>query len=239
MLSCVSVGTMLALLVALLVGNARQSCAFRASSSSSRTRPFETGRRSSLALAALRFRAGEPDDLSIIRSVMIREAMNPLFLKPENFLVAEDDESDDTLAELGGIAGRVSRAVRETRFAYHSPICPLAAPPSCTSFAQIRPIDGGRARELASVYVTPARRRRGVGVDLVQRLAARQTDATPPLFLLTLARTAPFYERAGFELAPASAVPPALRAEAMVGTLVARAVAGDGLVFMLLPSPPQ
>ena len=78
-----------------------------------------------------------------MRRAMLEQKMNPLFLSPERFLVAEDG-----LMDGDGVVG----------------------------FAQLRPVSGaaGAALELASVFVTPAYRRRGVGAELVRRLLDRE-----------------------------------------------------------------
>ncbi len=151
------------------------------------------------------YRAATAADMGRVRLAMLAEKMNPLFLRPEHFVVAE------TAAAAGdGFVG-------------------------C---AQLRPVPGGdaAARELASVFVRPAFRRRGVGAELVRRLVAR-AEASPPtaaVYLLTLARTAPFYRgAAGFEVEPLARAPAPMKAEAGVGAVIARAVADDELVCMV------
>ncbi|MFN2148306.1 MAG: GNAT family N-acetyltransferase, partial [Anaerolineales bacterium] len=60
---------------------------------------------------------------------------------------------------------------------------------------QTRPHRGG-ARELASLYVRPEWRRRGVGARLVQAILERES---PPLWLTCRSELVPFYRRFGFE----------------------------------------
>lgn len=155
---------------------------------------------SSLELA---YRAATPADMGRVRLAMVAEKMNPLFLRPENFLVAERAAAED------GFVG-------------------------C---AQIRPMPGedAAARELASVFVRPGFRGRGIGAELVRRLVERaEASTSTAVYLLTLARTAPFYRgAAGFEIEPLERAPASMRAEAGIGAVIARFVADDDLVCMV------
>lgn len=90
---------------------------------------------------------------------------------------------------------------------------------------------GGNAFEVASLVTAPDARGGGVGSALLAALVdAAPTPAT--IFLTTIEPRVPFYTRAGFHTLPALSVPPALWFEAAVGTLVARATAGEWLVVM-------
>ena len=90
---------------------------------------------------------------------------------------------------------------------------------------------GDGAYEVSSLVTAKDARGAGVGAAL---LAALVDSAPSPstLYLTTITPRVPFYERAGFAVLPASAVPPSLWVEAAVGSVVARAVAGAGLVVM-------
>ena len=95
-------------------------------------------------------------------------------------------------------------------------------------FGQLRPASDGY--ELASLLVEPEARGRGVGSELVRSLLARAEGE--PVWLLTLESTRKFYEPLGFTVAPDGAAPMLLRAERAIGSIVATAVAGEGLVCM-------
>lgn len=139
---------------------------------------------------ALHFRPGLPTDNPLIRQSMLEARMNPAFLKPEYF----------TIAEHPGPNAGTGRA-------------------TTAGFGQIRPIlgTGGQVCELASVYVLPASRNQRIGSRIIARLVenfradksrARQVPSssqsvpTPRLVLLTLADTAPFYSPHGFLVLP-------------------------------------
>ena len=167
---------------------------------------FLRGPRSALASAsgeaggepAVRLRPATAQDLPAIFQAMASEKMNPLFLKPKQFVVAET-------AVDGQFVG-------------------------C---GQIRPITATES-ELASLYVVPDWRGRGVGGRIVgQLLASFVSGGGRPasLYLLTLARTTPFYEPWGFEEVAPEALPGPMRGEFAVGRVVTRAL-GETLVGM-------
>ncbi|KAJ8605802.1 hypothetical protein CTAYLR_000538 [Chrysophaeum taylorii] len=92
-------------------------------------------------------------------------------------------------------------------------------------FAQLRPIDD--FEELASVYVDESFRGKGLGSDLVKTLLER---ATTDVYLLTLEKTTPFYERFGFE---PSDPPGPLAIEKAIGDCIASAfLNGTSVVCM-------
>ncbi|EOD08451.1 hypothetical protein EMIHUDRAFT_249102 [Emiliania huxleyi CCMP1516] len=105
-------------------------------------------------------------------------------------------------------------------------------PNGIAAFGQIRPL-GSDASELASLVVEPRYRGLGVGTMLAAKLLARHrsgADSSKPLYLVTLQRTQPFYERLGF--APVSSPPTEMRLEVAAGSVVARLAAGQNLVCM-------
>lgn len=93
---------------------------------------------------------------------------------------------------------------------------------SLVGFGQIRPLGRDHA-ELASVYVQPEFRRKGVATDLISALIGRHDAASPSptLCLLTLESTTPLYERFGFTVVSNSIevrkLPRALQFELLVG----------------------
>ena len=77
---------------------------------------------------------------------------------------------------------------------------------------QIRPDPA--LRELGSMVVSKAYRRRGVGVAIVRTLQAR---SQPPLFLECPDYRVTFYEQVGFHIVPRHTVPWKLRLKATLG----------------------
>jgi len=55
----------------------------------------------------------------------------------------------------------------------------------------------GGARELASLYVKPAKRGRGIGSSLIRRVLGQED---PPLWLTCRVRLVAYYERFGFQV---------------------------------------
>ena len=154
---------------------------------------------------ATSFRPATPPDVPAIRALVLAERMNPLGLDPARFLVADD----------GGNSGNALLAIGQVKHL------------------------GGNDYEIASLVTAPAARGAGVGASLLDALV----NATPPgsrLWLTTIEPRVHFYRRAGFETVPVwrvqgegEARPPwPLLAEAAVGSIVARIVAGAGLVIM-------
>ncbi|GAB5358007.1 hypothetical protein AAMO2058_000422000 [Amorphochlora amoebiformis] len=105
---------------------------------------------------------------------------------------------------------------------------------------QVRRIGGterGMAHELCSLYVEDSMRGKGIGTRTLRRLIDKhwfEGHTNPDLFLLTLKRTAGFYERLGFETVDVTSVPKPMQAEYALGKVVASLVANDQLVCMLL-----
>jgi GNAT superfamily N-acetyltransferase len=163
------------------------------------------------ALRGVAFGPVRPSDMPQIRSALASARMNPLFVERERFVAARDSASD-----------RLAGAV------------------------QLRPLGtegggGARAYELASLFVEPEYRGRGIGQGLVRQCldraqrapadapaaagsALRGAGAAAPsaeVFLLTLATRAEFYERLGFEaVADVSRLPATLLVECALGQVV-------------------
>eukprot|EP00614_Pseudopedinella_elastica_P035423 CAMPEP_0172618046 /NCGR_PEP_ID=MMETSP1068-20121228/76571_1 /TAXON_ID=35684 /ORGANISM="Pseudopedinella elastica, Strain CCMP716" /LENGTH=164 /DNA_ID=CAMNT_0013424067 /DNA_START=197 /DNA_END=691 /DNA_ORIENTATION=+ len=99
---------------------------------------------------------------------------------------------------------------------------------------QIRPI-GDSCFELASLAVDDVNRGQGIGAAIVSELVTDALSAgKSDIFLLTLQRTAPFYERLGFSICAKGRndIPIGLQLEAAIGSVVAALVAQDSLVVM-------
>jgi len=97
-----------------------------------------------------------------------------------------------------------------------------------------RDVERGRNQlwELASVYVHPTYRGRGIGSALVQKVMARHElldRRSSDVFLLTLGTTREWYERLGF--VGVEEVPEAMGLEVAVGTVVTK-VMGAELICM-------
>ena len=81
---------------------------------------------------------------------------------------------------------------------------------------QVKPHRQG-SREVASGYVRPEYRSRGISERLMRELLARETG---PLWLLCNERWTPYYERFGFRRVRSRDLPPDLRAEFRLGRVV-------------------
>ena len=155
-------------------------------------------------------RAGSNLDINFIRLSLLREGMNPLFLEPERFVVAEK-----------GGQGRDNGKL--------------------VAFGQVRPViqdstkEGG-AVELASLFVMPEMRQQGYGTRIVEALLQRPDLREADVFLLTLSGTRSFYERLGFNQIDSggagTSLPTTLKAEMVVGGVIASLVAQDRVVCM-------
>lgn len=173
-----------------------------------------------MMVAAWQFRAASPKDVAFARKTMISQAMNPLSISKERLIVAFDDEKlTDTTGEAA------------------------AEPDGMLGFGQIRPLDDLYA-ELASLFVLPKQRGKGIGGALVQELLSRH-DAKydgpkqPEVVLLTLRPTTPLYEKYGFEiLNDVSEIPLSLQFEYKAGSIVS-AFLGNDLVCMKRTSQKQ
>jgi N-acetylglutamate synthase-like GNAT family acetyltransferase len=77
---------------------------------------------------------------------------------------------------------------------------------------QIKPHRDG-SRELASIAVVPEWQGQGVGAAIIRGLLAHESGT---LHLMTSSRTAPYYERFGFERIEQSQMPPYFRRMARI-----------------------
>jgi GNAT superfamily N-acetyltransferase len=146
--------------------------------------------------------------------------MNPTFLNPQNFIVAEQDSQGNEKNTGSAIVA---------------------------GFGQVRPVAGANEHvwELASVYVLPAVRGQGVGSQIVAKLVQNfcNTDkkaASPRrLVLLTLADTASFYTPHSFRVVPDPVqaqppLPPLFVLEYLAGSVVARLSRGPGTKLVVM-----
>lgn len=170
----------------------------------------------------IKYRTATSSDVSLARDILLQQTMNPFSVKDENLLIAYDaDEIDD------GISGVVG-------------------------FGQIRPIDTTddmkkqSFSELASLYVDPNYRRKGIASMIVKQLIERslenqrndeQNYASSTICLLTLRPTAPLYEKHGFAIlsmdsAEFQKLPKAIKFEASAGRILSSLLRND-LVCMV------
>lgn len=95
-------------------------------------------------------------------------------------------------------------------------------------FGQIRPLDSSYS-ELASLYVYPEYRHKGVGSTLVANLLERHDSSnTGAVCLLTLQPTVPFYIPHGFEVQSSlEDLPQSLQLEFKAGSLLSSFLGND------------
>jgi ribosomal protein S18 acetylase RimI-like enzyme len=103
-------------------------------------------------------------------------------------------------------------------------------------FGQIRPLTGDYS-ELASLYVLPEHRKRGIGTFLVRELLRRhdaEKDQAAVVCLLTLRPTIPFYTPHGFKVVQGdeASMPKPLEFEFKAGSVIS-ALLGNELVCMV------
>mmetsp|Transcript_42478 Transcript_42478/g.85902 ORF Transcript_42478/g.85902 Transcript_42478/m.85902 type:complete len:217 (-) Transcript_42478:124-774(-) len=166
----------------------------------------------------------DPSDAQAIRQRVFKARMNPLFLDPKNFMVARVNKDDNK--DFGDNA--------------------------IVACAQLRKIDdqddgsNPECLELASLIVDEPFQGKGLGTALVlELLQKRAMPVGARVYLLTLKRTVPFYEKLGFvecrrqqreegDQVSAEAIPPpnSMRLEMAAGSVVASVFAGDSLVCM-------
>jgi ribosomal protein S18 acetylase RimI-like enzyme len=163
---------------------------------------------------AWQFRSATNEDVAFARKTMMQQAMNPLSISKERLLVAYDDDDEQASKSNG---------------------CNLLL-----GFGQIRPLDDSYS-ELASLYVLPNQRGKGIGGALIQELLSRHDDdkginksnnSERSVVLLTLRPTTPLYEKYGFEIVEnISEMPMSLQLEYKAGSIVS-AFLGNDLVCM-------
>jgi GNAT superfamily N-acetyltransferase len=179
----------------------------------------------------VRIREATADDAGAARQVLLRHAMNPLFVSENNLLVATATTTTTTIrspqaASAGdkGGGGNVEEKKNEEE-------------ERVIGFGHIRPLpqdekdgDGGGEGEgtaesdenqrsasvsfweLASLFVDTDHRRKGVGTAIIQELLRRHDEqhgvalgkTETAVLLLTLAPTAPLYEPHGFRVVDSS-----------------------------------
>ncbi|GHP06370.1 hypothetical protein PPROV_000511500 [Pycnococcus provasolii] len=184
---------------------------------------------SSFDVRGYRARPAGEDDAGKIASMVLREAMNPLGLKTDRFLVVEDDENSGEIAAFGQL--KPWPCLYRQQNAVGAVIRAL----------DLKPDWSGELYEMASIVVAKKHRGKGVGSELVRQLITRQHDIeNDNLVLLTLAGTSEFYRQAvsplglTFERLEEEDVPRPIKPELFWGKKLARAVANDDLVVLKL-----
>jgi ribosomal protein S18 acetylase RimI-like enzyme len=137
--------------------------------------------------------AAKSEHMGVIQKQMILEKMNPLFLDPSRFIVAEDEEEN-----LIGF-GQVRPAGDTNRF----------------ELASLYVMEDHRRRGIGEMIVRKLTQR------LANDCASKGTD-TFSLFLLTVAGSSAqkIYEKCGFEQISTRDLPLSLQAEAGLGQIV-------------------
>eukprot|EP00798_Chlamydomonas_sp_ICE-L_P003155 gene3155-13168_t len=129
--------------------------------------------------------------------------MNPLGLRPDNFLVAEPLSGGAPLAFVQMEDKGALEGVSST---------------------------GGRYQELRTLIVDPNARGKGIGSALVEELLTG-VKAGDEVWCTTVSRNMDFYFRLGFEqMAVDEELPSFLKIEAALGVFVARFLANEELV---------
>jgi ribosomal protein S18 acetylase RimI-like enzyme len=176
------------------------------------------------------------DDVMKARKILFENAMNPLSISKENMIVVYDDFNDETIQQ---------QQQRQQQ-------------PKLIGFGQIRPIgrsvsnDGTSVieySELASLYVEPEYRHRGIGGTIVDKLMERHrqqqqhqqqqkptTTVSSVVCLLTLKPLIPFYESHGFQVITnrdeIQRLPKSLQLEYTAGSFVSW-ILGNDIVCMI------
>jgi ribosomal protein S18 acetylase RimI-like enzyme len=200
----------------------------------------------SLFVAAYRIQQHEAssDDVMKARKILFENAMNPLSISKENMIVVYDDFNDETIQQQ-------QQQQRQQQ-----------QQPKLIGFGQIRPIgrsvsnDGTSVieySELASLYVEPEHRHRGIGGTIVDKLMERHrqrqqqqqqhqqqqkptTTVSSVVCLLTLKPLIPFYESHGFQVIAnrdeIQRLPTSLQLEYTAGSFVSL-ILGNDIVCMI------
>jgi len=165
--------------------------------------------------SSYKIRQASDDDVSLARSILLQQAMNPLSLSSECLLVAcstKEDEDNNNRNPSESVLG----------------------------FGQIRPLDEYYS-ELASLYVQPEYRSQGIGSEIVQSLVERHNKNKPTsqICLLTLKSTTPFYKKFGFQEVDdkqRKRLPKSIQLEYQAGRVVSFLLRND-LVCMIQGDP--
>ena len=156
-------------------------------------------------------------DVSEARRLILMAKMNPLSISEEHLVVARSARSNISDKEDD-------------------------SEESFLGFGQIRPLTDAYS-ELASLYVLPQFRRRGIGMALTQELLNRHDakfgkvneSVLPQVCLLTLRPTMKLYEKCGFrEVKDMSTMPTMLQLEYQIGLIVSKLLSNE-LVCMSRP----
>jgi GNAT superfamily N-acetyltransferase len=200
----------------------------------------------------VRIREATADEAGAARQVLLRHAMNPLFVSENNLLVATAAATTTTIrSPRATSAGDKEEEERVIGFGQIRPLPQEekngggGGKEGAASFEDSRPASVS-FWELASLFVDPEHRRKGVGTAIIQELLRRYdehhgvalgtTEATAVL-LLTLAPTAPLYEPHGFRVVDTASsefqkLPESVRLEHAAGKAVSWLL-GNELVCMV------
>eukprot|EP00978_Attheya_sp_CCMP212_P009347 scaffold22095_cov71-Attheya_sp.AAC.2 len=178
---------------------------------------------------AIQFRSATSSDVAFARKTMLSEFMNPLSIAQDTLVVAFDGDDSSSNGRGDSVLG----------------------------FGQIRPLSLASATatattttnpgydELASLYVIPEQRTRGVGRALVQELLSRhdhdEVHKNHAVCLLTLGTTVPFYEPFQFNVVSdlnMGSLPSSFRFEYTAGSILST-VLGNELACMIRPPLPS
>ncbi|KAL3152691.1 hypothetical protein ABBQ38_012285 [Trebouxia sp. C0009 RCD-2024] len=91
--------------------------------------------------------------------------------------------------------------------------------------------------ELRTLIVRDEARGQGVGTAIMKKLLALPAAAHTDVYLTTISRSIPFYQRAGFQEVDRQHIPRALWFEALAGTVAAFLAVQDRLVVMKRAAP--
>jgi GNAT superfamily N-acetyltransferase len=153
-------------------------------------------------------RPAAPSHVPIARQILLSEWMNPLSVSQEHLWVAVSDNKDENSEGDESLLG----------------------------FGQMRPLSAG-CKELASLYVVPSERRKGIATQLISTLLKQQEENEEnhsTICLLTLRPTVPLYEPHGFRVVDPNAIdlPVTLQVEFLLGTMISKLL-GNELVCMV------
>lgn len=147
------------------------------------------------------FRPANAADKDLISKMVREENMNPLFIDPVNFLIAQDDE-----AQVVGI-GQVR---------------PLGKNYELASLAVRKDM---RGNGIGTALVNELLERQKA--KLMVEASDPSSVSLPDVFLLTLVSSTPFYSRMGFLEIPVSMAPMGMQMEAAAGSFVAKMSGGE------------
>jgi GNAT superfamily N-acetyltransferase len=207
----------------------------------------------------VRIREATADEAAAARQVLLGHAMNPLFVSDRNLLVAtrriRPTPSTTTASRDGAGGGEAEKEEEEERVIGFGQIRPLPRDEKGgggvdpTSSSSDNPTVSATFWELASLFVDPEHRRKGVGTAIIQELLRRHDEQHPQaqgdagtgpamvVLLLTLAPTAPLYEPHGFRIVDAASsefrnLPKSVRLEHAAGKAMSW-ILGNELVCMV------